>query len=196
MSTETFYDSIFHMKNNYFPRKRSSEIRSAAKQSKTMEEFASILLISQSYARSLAKGCGATHLLEDYRSKVAERHLKTDPTLVPVIRWLDTKGLKFEAAGFHSPFDGLVNGKKVEVKSANPHAGRLHTTWMINIQRNGKLNEREVDFYIFRLSGVPEFKNAIHLVVPAPLGKYTVAITMRSLLTRWGRFYNRVDFLL
>ncbi len=91
-----------------------------------------------------------------------------------------------------SPFDAVCCGKRVEFK-----AGTLRNdgTWLFNIHRHGVVNESQVDVYVLRLEDVPGFKYAVHLIVPAPLNTPTVSISLRSLLTRWGRFFNRFDFI-
>jgi len=45
------------------------------------------------------------------------------------------------------------------------------------------------------MENVPGFKAAIHLVIPSPIGQKVLAISLRSLLCRFGRYYNRFDLL-
>lgn len=92
---------------------------------------------------------------------------------------------------YKSPYDVVCCGKRIELKTA----GFLEDHWQFNIHRHGKLNEASTDVYILRLEGVPGFKAAICLIVPAPIGQPTISISLRSLLTRWSRFYDRFDFI-
>ena len=52
-----------------------------------------------------------------------------------------------------------------------------------------------MDAYIFRLEGLPDSKKPLHLVIPAPLKSLTVGITLRSLITTYGRYYQNVLIL-
>ena len=111
-----------------------------------------------------------------------------------VAAWLGNSGYPAAIPKRHtSPFDLLCAGKRIEVKVSprRPYDNK----WFFNIHRHGILSESEVDVYILRLENVPDCKAAIHLIIPAPIGKPTVGITIRSLITRFGRYYNRFDFL-
>ena|ERR1700679_1917299 len=94
---------------------------------------------------------------------------------------------------FHSPFDLLVNNKRIEVKAAGFDTTKKF--WLFNIHRHNVLDETNVDIYILRLENVPGFTYAIHLIIPAPLGVFNVQISLRSLLTRWGKYFNNIDAL-
>lgn len=106
--------------------------------------------------------------------------------------WLRGHGLRVERRQYNSPHDMLVNGKRVEIKTARK---RLDGVWAVNIHRHGKVDETGTDFYIFRLERIPGFKYAIHLVVPSPVATPTINFSLRSLLTRWGVYFNRLDLL-
>jgi hypothetical protein len=115
---------------------------------------------------------------------------------------LRSKGFDVELRDYASPFDLLVNGRRVEVKAARPTSwstknGRhSYTLWRLNLHRHGRLTENEVDFYVFRLEDVPEFRNAVHLVVPSPAKSKTVSLTLRSLIGgKWAKHINRFDRL-
>lgn len=108
-----------------------------------------------------------------------------------VNNWLRNRGYESELTSYHSPFDLRCNGKRVEVKCAK----YCHGEWVFNIHRKGVLNESEVDVYIFRLEQVPDSKAAIHLILPAPIGITTIKMTLRSLLTRYGQYFNKFELL-
>jgi hypothetical protein len=84
------------------------------------------------------------------------------------------------------PFDALVNGKRVEMKAARFSKGKLK----FNIHRHNVLDESSVDVYILRLDDFPYSRKAVHLVIPAPIGRHTVSITIRSLLSRYHRYID------
>lgn len=102
------------------------------------------------------------------------------------VKFMPTRGEK-------SPYDLLVNWNRVEVKVC-PFL-KNKNEWQFNIHRHGSLDESMVDVYILRLEKVPGFKAAIHLVIPSPIGQKVVHISLRSLLARYGRYYNRFDLL-
>jgi hypothetical protein len=108
-----------------------------------------------------------------------------------VYAWLRLQGFETFQADYNAKYDILCNGKKVEVKTAE----YVNGGWSVNIHRHGILNESDVDLYVLRLEGGPLFKYAIHLIIPAPVGKLRINITPRSLLTRYARHYNRLDLL-
>lgn len=89
--------------------------------------------------------------------------------------------------------DIICGSKHVEVKSCR---GRNKGEWGFNLQRHGVLDETDIDAYILRLDNVPGFERAIHLVLPAPFRRSTITITLRSLMTYWGRFFNRTDYIM
>lgn len=95
---------------------------------------------------------------------------------------------------FNCPWDVTCNGKRVELKAAS----FTKNFWRFNVHRHGRMNESPVDFYVFRLEAAPAIllgKAAIHLVLPAPLETPTVAISPRSLLTRYAKYFNRFDLI-
>lgn len=104
-------------------------------------------------------------------------------------RALKFKGVWVKKMHYACDFDLLVDrGYKVEVKTAGMQmkCGGV-PVWKFNIQRHGALREK-CDFYIFRLEGVPFSKAAIHLLLSAPLGRKTVLISMRSLITKYSKY--------
>lgn len=84
---------------------------------------------------------------------------------------------------YRSPFDLLVNGWRVEVKIADINK---KGTWQVNIHRHGKLAEKDVDYYIFCLRGVPFSTSDIYIVRRAPLRAKTVGFSVRSLISRYS----------
>ena len=117
--------------------------------------------------------------------------MKGDNGEYAVYQWLAHKGFKPQMATYASPYDLTCNGKRIEVKRANC----INNKWQFSIHRHSKLDESQVDVYIFRLEDVPTFKSAIHLVLSAPIKRKKVEISLRSLLTRYGQYYNRLDLL-
>src|SRR6266568_1995853 len=51
---------------------------------------------------------------------------------------------------YNSPYDLLVNSKRVEIKAARPLSTIPHK-WLINIQRHSKVTEDQVDVYAILL---------------------------------------------
>lgn len=94
---------------------------------------------------------------------------------------LKRHGFNCQHMGVYNPFDVLVDGKiRIEVKSASMNR---HGEWKFNIHRHGVLDESEVDFYVFRLDGIPHHPNGAHLMAKAPLGTKVFRVSIRSLLT-------------
>ena len=101
-------------------------------------------------------------------------------------------GLRTKFFGGNNPskFDILVDGSvRVECKdSRRGYGGR----WHFPIARHGELNESEVDFYIFALRGMAK-RARVYVILPAPIGKTGLCMSMRSLLTRYARFIDNWD---
>lgn len=109
-----------------------------------------------------------------------------------VLQWLRNYLPTAKPAKFHDSFDIFYGDRRIEVKASEFNG----ECWRFNIHRHGVINETGIYAYIFRLDNVPGFiPCAIHLVIPAPIRRSTIAISMRSLLTYWGRFFNRVDYI-
>jgi hypothetical protein len=104
-----------------------------------------------------------------------------------IYAWLSNQVGPTRAMPYGHPWDFEVNGLRIEAKCSSYSKGR----WNVNIHRHGILNEK-VDFYVVRLEGCPFWKNAIHLVLKAPLNKHVINISPRSLMVTWGRFVNDI----
>jgi hypothetical protein len=91
-------------------------------------------------------------------------------------------------------WDLVVDGWKMEVKSADPTKQQgVGFCWFFNIHRHGILKE-SCDFYILRLQGIPGFKSkALHLLVKAPFGKKTLMLTFPSLLRKHHQYLTNFD---
>lgn len=128
------------------------------------------------------------------RSAVHSHSLRSEEM---VAFWLRQYFPDVHQTAYADHFDVAVAGKCVEVKVGIPRFNNRSqlTCWRFNIHRRGRLSEVGVDAYVLRLESVPGFKAAVHLIVPAPIGRTTLQITLRSLLTRWGQYYNRFDFI-
>ena len=108
-----------------------------------------------------------------------------------VIR-LREKGVRCRYVGRnHVPFDALTrSGLRLEIKSGEYSV--KHKSWTLTIARGAagrkRLTEHLVDFYIFVLKGHPSMglnRKPIYLIVPSPLGKHTVHLTLRQLFGKW-----------
>src|SRR6267142_4778407 len=63
-------------------------------------------------------------------------------------------------------FDILMDDKiKIEVKCAAPIMKKGVPEWQFNIHRHNKVDEGEVDIYIFRFEGIPGSRKAIHALI-------------------------------
>lgn len=97
---------------------------------------------------------------------------------------LERYGRKVSERTYNAPFDLLVDGKRVEVKAAEPRPDQQHgLKWCFNIHRHGIVSEL-TDYYILRLQSVPFTKASIHLLLKAPLNVSTIAISVRALLNQ------------
>lgn len=115
-------------------------------------------------------------------------------SVAAVASWLRGHGLAgvSHVADPRSPFNLLCAGKRIGVKVSG---GRADGSWQFNIHRHGTVREDHVDVYILRLEKVPGFERPIHLVMPAPLGRHCVTVSLRSLLTRYSQYFNRLDYI-
>lgn len=109
-----------------------------------------------------------------------------------VYQWLRNYLPEISRAKYRGACDMAYRDKQIEVKVAKL---RTDHTWQFSLQRHNVLSETDVDFYILRLEDVPFAKAAIHLVVPAPLGTPTLKITFRTLMAKWGQYWNRIDLI-
>lgn len=110
-----------------------------------------------------------------------------------VLHWLTAHGYEAKKLPRGQGADLLLGGKlRLEVKCSSPND---HGKWTFNLHHHGVLDESRVDLYIFRIEKLPEFSHALHLIVPAPLNRLTVSMSLRSLILRWGQFANRFDLL-
>lgn len=82
----------------------------------------------------------------------------------------------------HCPYDLLVDGLKVEIKTANPTKKNGRVVWQFSIHRHKILDESNVDFYIFVFQNVPGSNNSIYAKFPSPLGKKMIQFSFRKLL--------------
>jgi hypothetical protein len=96
-------------------------------------------------------------------------------------------------------YDLLVGGKaRVELKVAKvpykPKKSGLEL-WRFNLHRHGVTIDDGADFYVLCLPPIPQLmmKYYTYLVVPADdlKGCLGIAISVRGLLTRWAKYFNR-----
>jgi hypothetical protein len=105
-----------------------------------------------------------------------------------VRNWLVSKGLEVSLTN-GGPYDMVVNGWRCEVKMAPMNS---KGKWTFNIHRHGKLNELEVDYYIFSLENVPYCKASIYLIKKAPMSCATFEVSVRSLIVRYSEDVHNV----
>lgn len=102
-----------------------------------------------------------------------------------------------------SSFDMLVDGKiRLEVKTATrlQHSPRMikkshPPTWKFCLDHHGVVKKNRADIFWLCIYGIPGFKAGISLVIPSKeiKEKRALFITLRSLVTRWGKWYMRTD---
>lgn len=78
------------------------------------------------------------------------------------------------------PFDLLVDGWRIEVKSATPTQSHGRIFWRFNLHHAGVLREN-CDFYIVRALGVVGRERGIWFLFKAPLGRKALYIGMRQI---------------
>jgi hypothetical protein len=98
-------------------------------------------------------------------------------------------GIRAKAVGGNgkgsSPFDVLTErGVRVEVKDSKRNA---RGEWYFNIVRHGRLDERQVDAYVFTLRGLGK---RVFVVVPAPVETRSIKMTLRTLVNKWSRYVD------
>src|ERR1700690_3352708 len=100
-----------------------------------------------------------------------------------VAKLLNQYGRSARVTQYSSPFDLLVDGWRIELKSSEPRGQNVE--WNFNIHRHGILNEVNVDFYILRLEKVPGSKAAVHLLFKSPVKTPTIRISFRSVINKY-----------
>jgi len=120
--------------------------------------------------------------------------------------WLHGRGVSVRTAGYYAPFDLITDGNtRIEVKFAElrPINPAKNLGWAFNIHRHGKVSNGSVDFYIFRcemgkrIGKLMGFSNAIHLVIPSPIDKTVIAVSLRSLIRgQWAQYLNNPKAIL
>jgi len=111
--------------------------------------------------------------------------------------WLLRYGVKSTHQPHGTPIDILTEaGLGIEVKFASFRTidkKRKQRGWAFNLHRHNHLNESAVDFYCLVLGPDREGflrKTFTVLVLPAPVGQRTLAISPRSLLMKFGGRLN------
>lgn len=96
------------------------------------------------------------------------------------------------------PFDLLVDGIRVDVKTSTPHRTSKHNkefiSWIFNIRKAGIEHGTQADCYVCRLEEVPYTSQAIHLAFIPPITSPTIIISMRALLNQ-GYAKEREQFI-
>jgi hypothetical protein len=129
----------------------------------------------------------AAHAARNRRLWAATPQWKRTEGLVAVM--LRRRGISCHRVGkVRSPFDVLTaGGLRCEVKAAAFRRSRK--AWVVSIQRQGKLDESQVDFYVLSLSVGGLFNRAkhkkIYLVIESPIRRKQIVITLHRLLTQW-----------
>lgn len=100
-----------------------------------------------------------------------------------VANLLISNGRKVSITPYNCPYDLLVDGKKVEVKSSGKHPLRNGFVWLYNLHRHGVLNESEVDLYVFEMK---DFQYP-YVLIPAPIGKKSISLNYNILAKRYFR---------
>jgi hypothetical protein len=95
------------------------------------------------------------------------------------------------------PFDMLVDGKPIEVKTAEPRKLSSKSDansfgWVFNIHRHGVVKENGLFGYVLRLENFPGSAYAVHMFFRAPLGVPTVQVSLKNILKR-PEFYQAVQ---
>ncbi len=96
------------------------------------------------------------------------------------IRWLRRTfpAAVITAASTLAPFDVVLNGKRMEIKSATFRTG--NRCWSYSIHRHGVLDETQVDWYLFNTKNGP----IPYVLLKAPLGGKTKHISLWALKRR------------
>jgi hypothetical protein len=129
----------------------------------------------------------AAHAARNRRLWAATPQWKRTEGLVAVM--LRRRGVQCRRVGkVRSPFDVLTaGGLRCEVKAASFRRNRK--AWVVSIQRQGKLDESQVDFYVLALSVGGLFHRAKHkkvyLVIESPIRRKQIVVTLHRLLTQW-----------
>lgn len=97
------------------------------------------------------------------------------------------------------PFDLLVDGKPIEVKTSIPQldgngSKRTITVWRFNIHRHSVLKEQNLFGYILRFDDFPGTRSALHMFFKAPLRRKVMSISLSSILKKPEYYHAVQDF--
>ena len=115
---------------------------------------------------------------------------------IGVSNWLKNHGIpnRIVSRTRGSKWDILTrNGMRVEVKSSTRNK---NGEWEFGIARQGRLNEKGVNFYVLAFLGLAKHTR-LYVVLRAPLKKRKLLVTLRSLINKyavnisdWKRIYR------
>jgi hypothetical protein len=101
-----------------------------------------------------------------------------------VLKLLKTYGRSCDRQFHQDPFDILVDGWRVDVKTAVPVEYHGGYRWLFNLHHGGR-PITGCDFFVLRLEDVPFSVRPVHLLLGAPFPTLTVAVTVQSLKCVW-----------
>jgi len=101
-------------------------------------------------------------------------------------------GYRVKEMGLGCPFDLLVNDvKRIEAKIARPNE---RWEWFVNVHHGGKLNETNVDCYLFILTQIPGMKAMpLYLLFASPVERLTFKFSFASLLRKYHKAIDDWD---
>ena len=93
------------------------------------------------------------------------------------------------------PFDLLVDGKPIEVKTSHPHLPAKRpglVFWRFNIHRHAILSEDKIFAYVLRFENFPGCNCGLYMFFRSPLERKVLTITLAAILKR-PEYYNAVQ---
>jgi len=103
-----------------------------------------------------------------------------------VLKLLKTYGRSCVKQPRQAAFDILVDGWRLDVKTAARSLRQDQDRWIFNLHHSGR-QITECDFFVLRLEDFPGPDSPIHLLLDAPFPALTVTVTAQSLKCVWPR---------
>ena len=113
---------------------------------------------------------------------ISELHKRARWAELHIYGILYRHGREVSRCGYKAPYDMLVDGWRVDVKSAVPRFRGKMPYWKFFLKPDKR--QEDCDFYVMRLVDIPFCDQAIHMLFPAPLGTTTFTVSFHSLLER------------
>ena len=135
-----------------------------------------------------ARGFCANHyhywFMENRGGELGERQETGNRGEQNTVAMFRDAGRAVQKAPYRSPYDCIVDGWRIDIKTSRFSTSRPSPGWFIRFHTHGLLDESNRDFYVARLEEIPYYKEkALYLAYRAPVNKQAESISLMTLLT-------------